>query len=130
MTAPDPVVTLFAEFGAIKDEQAALDKASPDEATEGPRFQDQRHDLYERQHVIEDRIIKTDATSVRGLAVKLRLMAYFQYSMPGLEERHATPAKDIDLKAMIEEWRVDGFNNDDALLVGALRDAERLAGVS
>ncbi len=30
MTAPDPVVTLFAEWGAIQDEATALSAANPE----------------------------------------------------------------------------------------------------
>ncbi len=51
--------------------------------------------------------------------------------MRGLPDLHRTPAKDIDLKTMIETWRDDiGLDWADDLLIGRLRDAERLAGVS
>ncbi len=133
MTAPDPVVTLFAEWGAIQDEAAALGKADP----EGMDAQvNKQHDkLYDQQSAIERQIIDTPATSVGGIAVKLRLLAYIEFPMKGLPDLHRTPAKDTDFKGIIEAWRADvvpdkGLNWQDELLIGSLRDAERLAGVS
>ncbi len=173
LTKPDPVVTLFAEWGAIQDEAAALGKADP----EGMDAQvNKQHDkLYDQQSAIERQIIDTPATSVGGIAVKLRLLAYIEFPMKGLPDLHRTPAKDTDFKGIIEAWRAGprrksrwsprrgqgrregdlhrtpvkdtdfkgiieawradvvpdkGLNWQDELLIGSLRDAERLAGVS
>ncbi len=57
-------------------------------------------------------------------------VAYAQYPLKGLVDLHATPAKDTDFKGFIESYRQDtGLSIDDNLLLGALCDAERLAGV-
>ena len=126
---PDPIVALFNEWGAIQDEAAARDKADPKAVD--PNIEKQQDKLFARHSAIENCIVGTDAASVGGLAVKLRLMLHTQYPVQGLPDLHHTPAKDIDLKAMIEGWR-DGDTQcwEDDLLIGALRDAERLAGAS
>ena len=89
----------------------------------------QHDELYDRQSAIERRIIDTPATSVGGLAVKLRLLAYTEFPYKGLPDLHRTPAKDTDFKGIIEAWReTSGLFWDDELLIGTLRDAERLGG--
>lgn len=126
---PDPVVTLFAKWGTLQDEALALHKTDP-EAVD-PHIEKKRDELYDRQSAIERQIIDTPATSVGGIAVKLRLLAYIEFPMKGLPDLHRTPAKDTDFKGMIEAWRDDsGLDWQDDLLIGALRDAERLAGAS
>ncbi len=128
-SVPDPVVTLFAEWGAIQDEASALGKTDP-EGTD-PDIGKQHDELYDRQSEIERQIIDTAATSVGGIAVKLRLLAYIEFPMKGLPDLHRTPAKDTDFKGMIEAWRDDsGLDWQDDLLIGSLRDAERLAGAA
>ena len=129
---PDPVVSLFAEWGTLQDEAAALGGAPP-EAVDP--LQKERDELYDRQSEIERQIIDTPATSVGGVAVKLRLLAYIEFPMKGLPDLHRTPAKDTDFEGTIEAWRADvvpdkGLDWQDKLLIGSLRDAERLAGAS
>ena len=129
----DPVVTLFAEWGGIQDEATALHKTDP-EAVD-PHIGKQQDKWYDRQSAIERQIIDTPATSVGGVAVKLRLLAYIEFPMKGLPDLHRTPAKDTDFEGTIEAWRADvvpdkGLDWQDELLIGSLRDAERLAGVS
>ena len=129
MTAPDPVVTLFADWGTLQDEAAALGKADPEGVD--PRVGKQHDELYDRQSAIERKIIDTPATSVGGVAVKLRLLAYMEFPYKGLPDLHRTPAKDTDFKGIIEAWReTSGLFWDDELLIGTLRDAERLAGAA
>lgn len=131
MTEPDPVVALFAEWGTIQDEAAAMGKADPEGVD--PRVGKKQDELYDRQSEVERQIIDTPATSVGGIAVKLRLLAYIEFPMKGLPDLHRTPAKDTDFKGIIEAWRADivpdrGLDWQDELLIGSLRDAERLAG--
>ena len=109
---PDPLVTLFAEWRAIQDEDMALDKA--DVTRVDPHIGKKRVKLYERQSAIEQRILETGAASVSGIAVKLRLMYHIQY--PG--------------QTVVEGWHESTLCWEDDLLLGALLDAERLAGVS
>ncbi len=126
---PDPVVTLFAKWGAIEDEIIAFGKAHPD--SDDPDVEKQRDKLIERLCAVEDQIIETAATSVGGIAVKLRLLAYMKFAMAGLPELYATPAKDTDFEGFILGWREEkGLFVDETLLIDSLRDAERLAGVS
>ena len=127
MTAPDPVVTLFAKWGGFQDEAEALGKSDPEGAD--PRVGKKHDELYDRQSAIERQIIDTPATSVGGVAVKLRLLAYMEFPYKGLPDLHRTPAKDTDFKGIIEAWReTSGLFWDDELLIGTLRDAERLGG--
>ena len=131
--ALDPVVVLFAKWGALQDEAAALGKTDPEGVD--PRVGKKHDELYDRQSAIERQIIDTPATSVGGIAVKLRLLAYIEFPMKGLPDLHRTPAKDTDFEGTIEAWRADvvpdkGLDWQDKLLIGSLRDAERLAGAS
>ncbi len=126
MTDPDPVVTLFAEWGALQDKAAALGDAPMKGADP---LEEKRDKLYDQQNAIERQIIDTPVTSVGGIAVKLRLLAYFEFPARGLQDIHRTPAKDTTFKDIIEAWCEDrGLDWADDLLLGALRDAERLAG--
>ena len=128
MKTDDSIVALFAEWGVIQDQAAALGEA---DAEAVDPLEKKRDELYDRQSEIERQIIDTPAPSVGGIAVKLRLLAYIEFPVKGLSDLHRTPAKDTDFKGMIEAWRDDsGLDWQDDLLIGSLRDAERLAGVS
>ena len=125
---PDPAVVLFAEWGALEDEIIAFGKAHPD--FDDPDVEKRRDKLGHRQSAVEDQIIETAATSVGGIAVKLRLLAYMKFPYKGLPELYATPAKDTDFEGFILGWREEkGLFVDETLLIDSLRDAERLAGV-
>ena len=123
MTAPDPVVALFAKWGAIQDEATALSAGNP-EAKSG-----ELNDRYEaaliRRDAVEDKIMGTPATSIKGVAVKVRLASHYAFDIVNLAPLYDTPSRDIDYGG---EHGAGGVLND--YLVSALRDAERLAGVS
>ena len=126
---PDAVVTLFAEWGALEDEIIAFGKAHPE--YDDPDVEKQRDKLIERLCAVEDQITETATTSVGGMAVKLRLLAYMKFPMKGLQDLYATPAKDTDFGGFVAGRRDDGgLFLDDKLLIDTLRDAERLAGAS
>ena len=128
MTEPDPVVVLFAKWGNIQDETVALGDAPMKGADP---LEKKRDELYDRQATIERQIIDTPATSVGGIAVKLRLLAYIEFPMKGLSDLYRTPAKDTDFDGFAKAYRADGCGpfEEDELLIGSLRDAEQLAGV-
>ncbi len=121
MTAPDPVVTLFAEWGAIQDEANALSAANP-EAKIG-ELDDRYEAALIRRDAVEDKIMGTPATSMQGVAIKVRLASHYAFDIVELAPLYDTPSRDIDYDA---ERGAGGVLND--YLVSALRDAERLAG--
>ena len=123
MTAPDPVVALFAEWGAIQDEANALSAANP-EAKSG-ELNNRYEAALQRRDVVEDKIMGTPATSIKGVAVKIRLASHYAFDIVSLAPLYDTPSRDIDYSG---EHGAGGVLND--YLVSALRDAERLAGVS
>ncbi len=69
--------------------------------------------------------METPATSIKGVAVKVRLASHYAFEVAYLPPLYATPSRDIDYGG---EHGAGGVLND--YLVSALRDAERLAGVS
>ena len=122
-TESDSVVTLFAKWGTIQDEATAIIDAGPeptDEETE--RLWNAALD---RRDVVGDKIMETPATSIKGVAVKVRLASHYAFDVAELAPLHNTPSRDIDYGV---EGGAGGALNDH--LVSALRDAERLAGVS
>ncbi len=124
VTEPDPVVTLFAEWGTIQDEATALSAANP-EAKSG-ELNDRWEAALDRRDVVGDKIIETPATSINGVAVKIRLASHYAHDRVELARLYDTPARDIDYFEL--EGGAGGALNDP--LVSALRDAERLAGAS
>ena len=122
MTAPDPVVTLFAEWGAIQDEATVLSAANP-EAKSG-ELNDRWEAALDRRDVVGDKIMSTPATSIKGVAVKVRLASHYAFDVAELALLYDTPARNIDYDV---EGGAGGALND--YLVSALRDAEQLAGV-
>ncbi len=79
----------------------------------------------ERLRTLESQIIKTPATSLAGVTVKLRIATHYLCESDELDKHHATPARDIDFKkeCIGVQWEADP-------VISALLDAERLAGVS
>ncbi len=119
----DPVVTLFAEWGAIQDKVTAHSAAiSKDAGSEAEKLWDEAID---RRDVVGDKIMETPATSIKGVAVKVRLASHYAFDVVELAPLYGTPSRDIDYDV---EGGAGGALND--YLVSALRDAERLAGVS
>lgn len=132
---PDPVVVLFGTWLAFQDEAMALEKADPEEAD--PQNTDQRDELYNRQNKVERQIIDTPATSIGGISAKLRILAHYEFPYRGVFDPPCTPAKDTDFEGIIRAWRAEagmdgaqGLDWQGELLIGSLRDAERLAGAS
>ncbi len=123
VTKPDPVVTLFAEWGAIQDEATALSAANPEAKT--GELNDRWEAAVDRRDVVGDKIMETPATSMRGVAIKIRLASHYVFEGGDLHRRHATPARDIDYVEADPGAGASGL-----YVVSALRDAERLAGVS
>ncbi len=137
MTAPDPVVTMFAEWGAINEEVIAFLAAIPEGA--GSDLRKTGHvpgkpgvapeekdwdDALDRREAVEKKILETPATSMRGVAVKIRLVTHCIEGID-LTPLYATPAREIDYE---KECIV--LERDTKAAVSALIDAERLAGVS
>ena len=120
---PDPVVTLFAEWGAIQDEATVLSAANPEAKT--GELNDRWEAALDRRDVVGDKIMSTPATSIEGVAIKIRLASHYAFDVVELAALYATPSRDIDYEG---EHGAGGALND--WLVSALRDAERLAGVS
>ena len=132
---PDPVVTLFAEWGAINEEVIAHLAAIPEGAGKNmgktghvpgkpgvaPEEKDW-DDALDRRDAVEKKILKTPATSMRGVAVKIRLVTHCT-DMTDLTKLYATPAREIDYE---KECIV--LECETKAAVSALRDAERLAG--
>ncbi len=121
MTAPDPVVTLFAEWGTIQDEVNALSAANPEAKT--GELNDRWEAALDRRDVVGDKIMSTPATSIKGVAIKIRLASHYAFDIVELAPLYDTPSRDIDYGG---EHGAGGVLND--YLVSALRDAERLAG--
>ena len=120
---PDPVVTLFAEWGAIQDEATVLSAANPEAET--GELNDRWEAALDRRDVVGDKIMETPATSIKGVAVKVRLASHYAFDIIELAALYHTPSRDIDYDV---EGGAGGALNDH--LVSALRDAERLAGAS
>ncbi len=119
----DPVVTLFAKWGNIQDEANALSAANPEAKT--GELNDRWEAALDRRDVVGDKIMETPATSINGVAVKIRLASHYAFDIVELARLYDTPARDIDYEL---EGGAGGALNDH--LVSALRDAERLAGAS
>ena len=120
---PDPVVTLFAEWGAIQDEATVLSAANPEAET--GELNDRWEAALDRRDAVGDKIMETPATSIKGVAVKIRLASHYAHDRVELAALHHTPSRDIDYSG---EHGAGGALND--YLVSALQDAERLAGAS
>ena len=121
---PDPVVTLFAKWAIIRDEATALGDADP--RAEDPEINTRLEDAWRRTDALEDQIMDTPATSMRGVAIKIRIASHYAFDTGDLDQRYATPARDIDY-VEATGGRLDA---EGACVISALRDAERLAGVS
>ncbi len=119
----DPVVTLFAKWGNIQDEANALSAANPEAKT--GELNDRWEAALDRRDVVGDKIMKTPATSIKGVAIKIRLASHYAFDVAELARLYDTPSRDIDDDV---EGGAGGALND--YLVSALRDAERLAGAS
>jgi len=103
----DPLVELERQRNEIQEE-ASRRQDQADELEDRLGFtalQEQSDALWERSFEIEEQIRSTPATTVEGLAVKLRVTL----------EKHRTQGAEEDL-----DWDV-------RLLLAATRDAERLA---
>ena len=110
----DSVVTLFAEWGAFQDEADAIDSKN-----------DKLWNVaLDRRDVVGDKIMETLATSMKGVAIKIRLASHYAFEVANLAPLYDTPSRDIDYAEL--EGGAGGALNDH--LVSALRDAERLAG--
>ncbi len=83
-------------------------------------------DALDRRDAVEKKILETPATSMRGVAVKIRLITHSTAGESAdLTPLYATPAREIDYEK--ECIVVEG---DTQVAISALLDAERLAGVS
>jgi hypothetical protein len=119
----DPVVTLFAKWGTINEEAMAHRAADPEAKDPVDKLW---NDAVDRRDAVEDKIMGTPATSIKGVAVKVRLASHYAFDVVELARLYDTPARDIDYVEL--EGGAGGALNDH--LVSALRDAERLAGAS
>ncbi len=125
---PDPVVTLFAKWAIIRDEatalSAAMDAAGP-KGTDYDELNERWENALTRCDAVEDQIMETPATSIQGVAIKIRIVSHYIFEAGDLYKRHATPARDINYVEADPGSGASGL-----YVVSALRDAERLAGVS
>ena len=121
--APDPVVTLFTKWAIIRDEATALSASDP-KATD-PEINARWENALDRLDAVENQIMETPATSMQGVAIKIRIASHHILEAGDVAKRYATPSRDIDYV------EADGGLGAGGLYaVSALRDAERLAGVS
>ena len=120
---PDPVTALFAKWGEIRDEATALGDSDP-KATD-PEINERWENAISRCDAVEDQIMETPATSMRGVAIKIRLASHYVFGAGDLDKRYATPARDIDYV----EANGGPLDADESYVISALRDAERLASV-
>ena len=123
MTAPDPVVTLFAKWAIIRDEATALSDSDPKGTDD--KINERWENALSRLDAVEDKIMEAPATSMRGVAIKIRLASHYIIEAGDVDKRYATPARDIDYVEADGGFGAAGF-----YVVSALRDAERLADVS
>ena len=100
----DPVVTLFAKWGAIQDEATVLSAANPEAET--GELNDRWEAALDRRDAVGDKIMETPATSPQGAVVKLRIY--------------------VGIKNFSESF--DSPDWPDQFAVQALADLERLAG--
>ena len=121
---PDPVVTLFAKWAIIRDEATALGDADP-KATDD-EINKRWEDALRRLDAKEDQIMATPATSMRGVAIKIRIASHYIIEAGDVDKRYATPSRDIDY----DEANGGPLGADGSYTILALLDAERLAGVS
>ncbi len=129
----DPVVALFAEWGAINEEVMVLSASIPEDCGKGGMVPGKLwvkegeipwDAALTQREAVERKILKTPATSMRGVAVQIRLATH-RSDHADLTTLYATPAREIDYEK--ECIVLDG--NIEAT-ISALRDAERLAGAS
>ncbi len=128
---PDPVVTLFAKWAIDRDEATAHSDAIDaldDDAPEGTgdELNTRMEAAWARTDALEDRIMETPATTMRGVAIKIRIVSHYIFEVGDFDKRYATPARDIDYI----EGAGGKLGADESYVISALRDAERLAGVS
>ena len=129
---PDPVVTLFAEWGVINEEVMVLSAAIPEGAGKGtpgvyqPVAEEEREwdAALDRRDVVADKILEAPATSMKGVAIKIRLASHYTFDVADLASLYNTPSRDIDYYEL-EGGRIGAMAD---YLISALRDAERLAG--
>ncbi len=134
---PDPVVVLWAEWGSINEEVMALSAAIPEGAGKDmkktpavpgkPWVAEEEKEwdaALDRRDAVEKKILETPATSMLGVAVKIRLVTHCT-DTTDLTPFYATPAREIDYE---KECIV--LECEAVAAISALRDAERLAGVS
>ena len=135
---PDPVVALFAQWGSINEEVIAFLAAIPEGTGENmgktghvpgkpgvAPEEKEWDDALDRRDAVEKKILETPATSMRGVAIKIRLASHYIFEAGDFDKRYATPARDIDYVEADPGSGASGL-----YVVSALRDAERLAGVS
>ena len=120
---PDPVVALFAKWAIIRDEATALSAADPKGTDD--EINERWENAISRCDAVEDQIMATPATTMRGVAIKIRLASHYVFGAGDLDKRYATPARDIDYV----EATGGPLDADGSYVISALRDAERLAGV-
>ena len=121
---PDPVIVMSAEWGAIQDEMMALSAANP-ESKSGENM-DRWEAALERLRALEDQIIKTPATSIAGVALKLRIASHYECDGFDLADFHAVPAREINY----DEAFGGRVRWETSPVISALLDVERMAGVS
>ena len=121
---PDPVVALFAKWAIDRDEATALGDSDPE--CKDDKINTRLEAAWARTDALEDKIMKTPATTMRGVAIKIRIVSHYIFDSGDFDKRYATPARDIDYV----EGAGGKLGADESYVVSALRDAERLAGVS
>ena len=121
---PDPVIVMAAEWGAIQDEMIVHSTANPE--NKSGENMDRWEAALERLRALEDRIIETPATSIGGVALKLRIASHYECDGFDLADFHAVPAREINY----DEAFGGRVRWETSPVISALLDVERMAGVS
>ena len=119
---PDAVVTLFAKWAIIRDEATALSDSDPKGTDD--EINRRWEDALRRLDAVEDQIMEIPATSMRGVAIKIRIASHYIIEAGDVDKRYATPSRDIDY-AQASGGPLDA---NESYVISALRDAEQLAG--